>query len=76
MTGSYGPSFTIGGVDVNVRRHGLRVLASLPTTASCGACPSVLDLPEGNRPLDPVAILKVEDTKGERDLRRRNERRT
>jgi membrane peptidoglycan carboxypeptidase len=64
LTGSYGPSITIGGVDVNVldMTYGYSVFAN---NGVMKGMPSILDLPEGNRPLDPIAILKVEDSKGE-----------
>jgi len=64
LTGSYGPSITIGGVDVNVldMTYGYSVFAN---NGVMKGMPSILDLPEGNRPLDPIAILKVENNKGE-----------
>jgi membrane peptidoglycan carboxypeptidase len=64
LTGSYGPSITIGGVDVNVldMTYGYSVFAN---NGVMKGMPSILDLPEGNRPLDPIAILKVENSKGE-----------
>jgi len=64
LTGSYGPSITIGGVDVNVldMTYGYSVFAN---NGVMKGMPSILDLPEGSRPLDPIAILKVENTKGE-----------
>jgi membrane peptidoglycan carboxypeptidase len=64
LTGSYGPSITIGGVDVNVldMTFGYSVFAN---NGVMKGMPSMLDLPEGNRPLDPIAILKVENSKGE-----------
>jgi membrane carboxypeptidase/penicillin-binding protein PbpC len=63
LTGSYGPSITIGGVDVNVldMTFGYSVFAN---NGVMKGMPSILGLPEGNRPLDPIAILKVEDSKG------------
>ena len=64
LTGSYGPSITIGGVDVSVldMTFGYSVFAN---NGVMKGMPSILDLPEGNRPLDPIAILKVENNKGE-----------
>jgi len=64
LTGSYGPSITIGGVDVNVldMTFGYSVFAN---DGVMKGMPSILGLPEGNRPLDPIAILKVENSKGE-----------
>ncbi len=64
LTGSYGPSITIGGVDVNVldMTYGYSVLAN---NGVMKGMPSILELPEGERPLDPIAILKVENSDGE-----------
>jgi membrane peptidoglycan carboxypeptidase len=64
LTGSYGPSITIGGVDVSVldMTFGYSVFAN---NGVMKGMPSILGLPEGNRPLDPIAILKVVNTKGE-----------
>ena len=64
LTGSYGPSITIGGVDVSVldMTYGYSVFAN---NGVMKGMPSILGLDEGNRPLDPIAILKVEDSKGE-----------
>jgi len=60
----FGPSLTIGGVDVSVvdMVYGYSVFANegvmkgVPTTAA---------RPEGNRGLDPVSILRVENLQGE-----------
>jgi membrane peptidoglycan carboxypeptidase len=60
----FGPSLTIGGVDVSVvdMVYGYSVFANegvmkgVPTTAA---------RPEGNRNLDPVSILRVENLQGE-----------
>jgi membrane peptidoglycan carboxypeptidase len=64
LTGYYGPSITIGGVDVNVldMTFGYSVFAN---NGLMKGMPSILGLPEGERLLDPIAILKVEDSKGE-----------
>jgi membrane peptidoglycan carboxypeptidase len=64
LTGSYGPSITIGGVDVSVldMTFGYSVFAN---NGVMKGMPSILGLPEGNRPLDPIAILKVVNSKGE-----------
>ena len=64
LTGSYGPSITIGGVDVNVldMTFGYSVFAN---NGVMKGMPSILGLPEGNRPLDPIAILKVVNSKGD-----------
>ena len=63
LTGSYGPSITIGGVDVTVldMTYGYSVFAN---NGLLRGMPSILDLPEGSRDLDPIAILKVEDSLG------------
>jgi membrane peptidoglycan carboxypeptidase len=63
LTGSYGPSFTIGGVDVKLvdMVFGYSVFAN---NGVMRGVPTVLDLPEGNRELDPVSILRVEDSEG------------
>ena len=63
LEGSYGPSFTIGGVDVKLvdMVYGYSVFA---TGGIMRGVPTVQDLPEGNRALDPVSILKVEDSNG------------
>ena len=63
LTGSYGPSFTIGGVDVKLvdMVFGYSVFAN---SGVMRGVPTVLDLPEGDRTLDPVSILRVEDSQG------------
>ena len=63
LTGSYGPSFTIGGVDVKLvdMVFGYSVFAN---NGVMRGVPTVLDLPEGDRTLDPVSILHVEDSEG------------
>ncbi|MGD0766234.1 MAG: transglycosylase domain-containing protein, partial [Dehalococcoidia bacterium] len=63
LTGSYGPSLTIGGVDVKLidMVYGYSVFA---TGGIMRGVPTTLDLPEGNRQLDPVSILHVEDSQG------------
>jgi membrane peptidoglycan carboxypeptidase len=63
LTGSYGPSFTIGGVDVKLvdMVFGYSVFAN---SGVMRGVPTVLDLPEGDRTLDPVSILRVEDSEG------------
>ncbi len=63
LTGYYGPSITIGGVDVTL----LDMVFGYSVFANNGlmrGMPSILDLPEGYRELDPIAILKVEDSEG------------
>ena len=63
LTGSYGPSFTIGGVDVKLvdMVFGYSVFAN---NGVMRGTPTVLDLPEGDRTLDPISILRVEDAEG------------
>jgi len=63
LTGSYGPSFTIGGVDVKLvdMVFGYSVFAN---NGVMRGTPTVLDLPEGDRKLDPISILRVEDADG------------
>jgi membrane peptidoglycan carboxypeptidase len=63
LTGSYGPSFTIGGVDVKLvdMVFGYSVFAN---SGVMRGVPTMLDLPEGDRTLDPVSILRVEDSQG------------
>jgi len=60
---NYGPAFTLGGADVTL----LDLTYVFSTFAGGGeqaGMPSVLDLPKGSRPLDPVVVLKVQDSKG------------
>jgi membrane peptidoglycan carboxypeptidase len=61
--GNYGPSFTLGGADVTLldMTYVFSVLANYGEQAGM---PSVLGLPRGSRPLDPIAVLKVEDGDG------------
>lgn len=60
---TFGPSFTIGGTDVRLvdMVFGYSVFANNGTMRGV---PTAEELPEGNRPLDPVSILKVEDANG------------
>jgi membrane peptidoglycan carboxypeptidase len=67
MTGlddrTFGPSFTIGGTDVRL----VDMVFGYSVFANGGimrGVPTIMDLPEGNRALDPVSILKVTDTDG------------
>jgi membrane peptidoglycan carboxypeptidase len=64
LTGSYGPSLTIGGVDIKLvdMVFGYSVFAN---NGVMKGVPTVLELPEGNRALDPVSILYIEDSSGE-----------
>jgi len=59
----YGPAFTLGA-DVNLLDL-TYVYAVLANGGQQAGIPSVMDLPEGSRPLDPVAVLKVENGKGD-----------
>ena len=60
---NYGPAFTVGGVDVKLvdMVYGYSVFA---TNGVMRGVPTVLDLSEGSRELDPVSILNVEDSNG------------
>jgi membrane peptidoglycan carboxypeptidase len=63
LDGSYGPSFTIGGTDVKL----VDVVYAYSVFATGGimrGVPTTLNLPQGYRDLDPVSILKVEDSQG------------
>ncbi len=60
---TFGPSFTIGGTDVRL----VDMVFGYSVFANGGIMRGVstmMDLPEGNRTLDPVSILKVEDSNG------------
>jgi membrane peptidoglycan carboxypeptidase len=60
---AYGPAFTLGGADVTL----LDLTYAFSTFANYGeqaGMKSVLDLPDGSRPMDPVIVLKVADAKG------------
>jgi len=60
---AYGLSFTLGGFDTTL----LDMTFAYTVLANYGeqvGMPTVLDLPEGSRPLDPVPVLKVEDSRG------------
>lgn len=58
-----GPSMTVGGVDVKLLDmvYGYTVF---PNLGLLKGVPTTLELPEGNRSLDPVSILKVTDRDG------------
>jgi len=74
LEGSYGPSFTIGGVDVRL----VDMVFGYSVFANGGimrGVPTVESLPEGNRELDPISILKVEDANGNVIWEAANERR-
>ena len=69
-----GPSFTIGGVDVRL----VDMVFGYSVFANGGimrGVPTVESLPQGNRELDPVSILKVEDSNGNVIYDAENERR-
>ncbi len=60
---AYGPAFTLGGADVNLLdlTYVFSVFANYGEQAGMS---SVLDLPQGSRPLDPIVVLKVQDARG------------
>jgi membrane peptidoglycan carboxypeptidase len=60
---AYGPAFTLGGADVTLMdlTYVFSVFANYGEQAGMD---SVLDLPKGSRPLDPIVILKVQDSTG------------
>jgi membrane peptidoglycan carboxypeptidase len=60
---NYGPAFTLGGVDVSLLDM-TYVYSVLANHGEQAGMPSVLGLPEGSRPLDPIAVLKIEDGEG------------
>ncbi len=63
LDGTYGPSFTIGGTDVKL----VDVVYAYSVFATGGimrGVPTTQTLPPGYRDLDPVSILKVEDSQG------------
>ncbi len=62
--GNYGPSFTLGGADVSLLDMTF-VYSVLANYGEQAGMPSVLGLPEGSRPLDPIAVLKIEDSDGD-----------
>jgi membrane peptidoglycan carboxypeptidase len=59
----YGAAFTLGGVDVSLldMAYAFSVFANQGEQAGMS---SLLGLPEGNRALDPVAVLKVQTAGG------------
>jgi membrane peptidoglycan carboxypeptidase len=61
---SYGPSVTIGGVDIKLAdvTYAYSVLAN---NGVMRGMPTRLDLPAGNRKLDPVTILQITKSNGE-----------
>jgi membrane peptidoglycan carboxypeptidase len=61
---NYGPSFTLGGADVSLLDMTF-VYTTLANYGEQAGMPSVLGLPEGSRPLDPIAVLKIEDAEGD-----------
>jgi membrane peptidoglycan carboxypeptidase len=60
---AYGPAFTLGGADVTLldMTYAFSVFANQGEQAGMG---SVQDLPQGSRPLDPIAVLKIETVDG------------
>jgi membrane peptidoglycan carboxypeptidase len=74
LDGSYGPSFTIGGTDVKL----VDVVYAYSVFAAGGVMrgvPTVQNLAEGYRTLDPVSILTVKDSQGNVIYDAANERR-
>ena len=61
--GNYGPSFTLGGVDASLLDM-TYVYAVLANRGQQSGMRSVLGLGESSRPLDPISVLKVEDSSG------------
>ncbi|MEX1255190.1 MAG: transglycosylase domain-containing protein [Dehalococcoidia bacterium] len=58
-----GPAFTTGGGDVRLIDLAYAYTV-FPNLGKLKGVPTTLDLPPGNRTLDPIAVLKVEDNKG------------
>jgi membrane peptidoglycan carboxypeptidase len=60
---NYGDAFTLGGADTTLldMTYVYSVFANQGTQAGM---PTVLDLPNGSRSLDPIAILKIETVDG------------
>ena len=61
---SYGPSVTIGGVDVKLADV-TYAYSALANNGVMRGVPTRLDLPAGNRKLDPVTILQITKSNGE-----------
>jgi membrane peptidoglycan carboxypeptidase len=61
--GRYGPALTLGGGEVKLLDHTYAYSVFANNGLMVGM-PSVEDLPSGYRQLDPVAILRVENTLG------------
>jgi membrane peptidoglycan carboxypeptidase len=61
---NYGRSFTLGGAEVTLLDM-TYVFSVLANYGEQRGMSSVLGLPEGSRPLDPIAVLKVETSDGE-----------
>jgi membrane peptidoglycan carboxypeptidase len=59
----YGPAFTLGGADVSLLDL-TYVFSTFANQGEQAGMSSVLDLPKGSRPLDPVVVMKVEDSRG------------
>ena len=64
---NYGPSFTLGGADVSLLDMTF-VYSVLANYGEQAGMPSVLGLPEGSRPLDPIAVLQDRGRGGRRAL--------
>jgi membrane peptidoglycan carboxypeptidase len=61
--GRYGPALTIGGGEVKLLDH-TYAFSVLAENGSMRGMPSVEDLPSGYRQLDPVPILRIENSLG------------
>ncbi len=59
----YGPAFTLGGVDVSLLDM-TYVYSVLAGQGEQSGIESVLGLPKGSRPLDPIAVLEVRTVDG------------
>jgi membrane peptidoglycan carboxypeptidase len=60
---NYGPSFTLGGVDVTLMDM-TYIYSIFANQGEQAGMSSVLGLPAGSRNLDPVAVLKIENVAG------------
>ena len=60
---NYGPAFTLGGVEVTLLDM-TYIYSVLANYGEQVGMPSVVESPEGSRPLDPIAILRIEDADG------------
>jgi membrane peptidoglycan carboxypeptidase len=61
---TFGPSLTVGGADVRLIDM-VYAFSVLPNLGLLKGQPTELDLPAGNRTLDPISIVRVETRDGE-----------